>query len=132
MSILKSNYLSDQFFLKTVFFALFLFVLETATAQSTIRGTILDETTTPLPFAAVSLLHLPDSTIYAQGQTSEDGNFKFSTTDQATRFLLQISYVGYEFYSREILATGSRFDTLDIGNLKLLPLSKLLDAALVH
>ena len=131
MSILKSNYLSDQFFLKTVFFALFLFVLETATAQSTIRGTILDETTTPLPFAAVSLLHLPDSTIYAQGQTSEDGNFKFSTTDQATRFLLQISYVGYEFYSREILATGSRFDTLDIGNLKLLPLSKLLDEAVV-
>lgn len=131
MSILKSNYLSERFFLKTTFFALFLFVLETATAQSTIRGTILDETTTPLPFAAVSLMHLPDSTIYAQGQTNDFGDFRFSSDEKATRFLLQISYVGYEFYSREILATGSRFDTLDIGNLKLLPLSKLLDEAVV-
>lgn len=110
---------------------MFLFVLETITAQSTIRGTILDETSNALPFAAVSLLHLPDSTIYVQGQTNEEGNFRFSTEKEATRFLLQISYIGYEFYSREILATGSRFDTLEFGNLKLVPLSKLLDEAVV-
>ncbi len=131
MSILKTNYLSEQFFLKIAFSFLFFCVLEKTTAQSTIRGTILDETATPLPFAAVSLLHLPDSTIFVQGQTNDEGSFRFASEGQNERFLLQISYVGYEFFSREILATGSRFDTLDFGNVKLVPLSKLLDEAIV-
>ena len=131
LSILKFHYLSEQPFLKIAFFLLSFCVFGTTTAQSTIRGTILDETANPLPFAAVSLLHLPDSTIFVQGQTNDEGNFRFSSENQNERFLLQINYVGYEFFSREILATGSRFDTLDIGNLKLTPLSKLLDEAVI-
>ena len=129
--ILKSNYVSKHFHLKIALLLLSFCGFGTTSAQSTIRGTILDETANPLPFAAVSLLHLPDSTIFVQGQTNEEGNFRFSSERQNERFLLQINYIGYEFFSREILVTGSRFDTLDFGNLKLLPLSKLLDEAVV-
>ncbi len=108
---------------------LFFSFLEHTTAQNIIRATILDETANPLPFAAVSLLQLPDSSIMRQGQTNDHGDVLFSA--EKDHFLLQISYVGYEFFNKEIFRTGAQRDTIDLGTIKLTPLSKILAEATV-
>ncbi|MBL7817067.1 MAG: outer membrane beta-barrel protein [Saprospiraceae bacterium] len=115
-----------------IFFIFCLFgVLQYAAAQNIVRATVLDEAAQPLPFAAVSLLHLPDSMIVAQGQTNESGDIRLTSDRAKDNCLLQITYVGYEFFNKEIMVAGNKHDTLDLGALKMTPLSKMLQEATV-
>lgn len=128
---LKSNNQFKQTLLKTGLMLLFFSFLGKTSAQTSVRATVLDETENPLPFAAVSLLHLPDSSIVLQGQTNENGNVKFSTEKKDNHFVLQVTYIGYELLNKEIIGTGNRRDTIDLGTLKLTPLSKMLAEATI-
>ena len=128
---MKINFRLKQTLLKTALILCFISVLGHITAQTLVRATVLDETENPLPFAAVSLLQLPDSSIVVQGQTNEAGHIEFSTNKKSNHFALQISYIGYESLNKDIIGTGNRRDTLDMGAIKLTPLSKMLAEATI-
>jgi hypothetical protein len=99
----------------------------TTQAQRIITGTVQDETAQSLPFAAVALLH--DSVPLKTGQTEMDGLFQFSMQSE-TEYVLKVSYVGYEVYEKTINVSSLK-DTLNIGIIKLRPLSKMLDEAVI-
>jgi hypothetical protein len=119
------------FCLKAIFLLLCLSFFQKTEAQSIIKARVLDETENPLPFAAVALLNLPDSTILSQGQTNENGHVIIASKKDKKRLVLQISYIGYALFNKEIETPTNKRDTLDLGDLKLTPLSKMLDAATV-
>lgn len=58
-----------------------------------IRGVILDENNSPMEFATVALLSLPDSTIVGGGMADENGAFDIEMPAAAA--LVRISMVGY-------------------------------------
>ena len=120
-----------QNFLKIFLLLPFFLSNENAKTQTLIRATVLDESATPLPFAAVLLLQLPDSSIVVQGQTNESGDVRFLINKRADHFLLQITYVGYEFFNKNIEVIDNQRDTIDLGAIKLTPLSKILSEATV-
>jgi outer membrane receptor protein involved in Fe transport len=122
---------AQQTFFKLAVFFLFFSFLEQTTAQTFIRATVLDETDKPLPFAAVSFLQLPDSTAVKQGQTDDNGFIQFSIDKREQRFVLQISYIGYETFNKDLKTENNKRDTIDLGELKLHPLSKILAEATV-
>ena len=128
---MKTNSFFKPVILRQVFILLFFLVFQKIEAQNLIRATVLDETASPLPFASMSLLNLPDSSIIVQGQTNEDGHLIFSTQKGKEHCVLQIGYVGYEFVNKEIFATGNKRDTIDLGTIKLNPLSKMLAEAVI-
>ena len=62
------------------------------TSQS-LRGLVLDENNSPLEFATVAVLSLPDSTIVGGGMADESGVFDIQRPEAAA--LVRISMVGY-------------------------------------
>ena len=129
--IVKIKTQSSKTALKTLLLLLFFLANKNVKGQTYIRATVLDESANPLPFAAVSLLQLPDSNIVVQGQTNESGDVRFSTNKRDDHFLLQITYIGYEFFNKNIEVVDNQRDTIDLGAIKLTPLSKILSEATV-
>jgi len=84
------------------------------TAQTTISGTVVDETNSPLPGASI----LIDGTSTG---TSSDFDGKFSLTTSQTSGVLTISFVGYGDQKANFNGSGN------IGNVGLAPSSDLLD-----
>ena len=86
-------------------FLSFLFVLQlicvTSNAQNfTLSGVVLDEKNEPLVGATISLLQLQDSTAIALTNSDINGNFKLENL-KAMKFILKISYIGYNSYFDE-------------------------------
>lgn len=99
-------------------------------AQKTIvRGVVQDETAHSLPFAGVLLLQ--DSTLVSTFQTEEDGAFNLSTATTDSIFILKITYVGYENFEQKLVFNTFSSDTLNIGAIKMTPLSIRLAEAVV-
>lgn len=92
---------------------------------------VVDEMEVPMPAAAVALLHLPDSAILLQTLTGENGGFQFSNNAKTGDYLLKISFIGYENYHQNLVQADFETDTIDLGRVKMTPLSKLLSEALV-
>ena len=65
-----------------------------ALMAQTIQGRLTDEQNSPLPYANIVLLSLPDSTYVTGTVSREDGSFKLTNPTEAER-LLRISSVGY-------------------------------------
>ena len=120
-----------RIFIKTALILLFFAALEKTTAQTNIHATVLDELAKPLPFAAVSLLQLPDSSIVVQGQTDENGDVKLKTENRNEHFVLQITFIGYAFFQKQIELGDNKSRMIDLGSVQLTPLSKLLAEATV-
>lgn len=99
-----------------------------AFAQQVVKGTVLDESEKALPFVVVALLH--DSLLVASFQTEEDGIFQLQTTPFPDSLFLRISYVGYEPFVKKV-ALPSPKDTLQLGFIRLNPLSNVLAEAVV-
>jgi hypothetical protein len=91
--------------MKYLLLSLFLisFLSQQATGQKTakITGKVFDEENNPLIAATVVLLNLPDSTFSSYGLTNDAGKFQISAKRDST-YLLQISYLGYAVYSKNI------------------------------
>lgn len=96
-------------------------------AQRIITGTVQDERTQSLPFAAVALLH--DSVAVKTGQTETDGLFQLSIQSE-TGYVLKISYIGYEVFEKTITISPTK-DTLNIGIIQLRPLNKMLHETVI-
>ena len=111
---------------------IFLILFSTAkivAQKTTIRGIVQDESAHSLPFAAVLLLQ--DSTLISTFQTEEDGEFHLLTDNSDSIFILKITYVGYEKFEQKITISTSKTDTLNLGFLKMTPLSIRLAEAVI-
>ena len=61
----------------------------------TITGTVLDDSTSkPVPFAAVAMVHLPDSTVKGGTMTDEKGRFNVAELPPGA-YLVRVSFIGY-------------------------------------
>ncbi len=70
--------------------------LGVAQQAPTLTGVVTDAaTSTPLSYASVSLLQLPDSTVTDYALTDFEGRFALPFPDEPTKHLLAIQYVGY-------------------------------------
>ncbi len=85
----------------------------------TIRGIVcLEKDKTPVPFATVALLTLPDSTIATGAITQTDGGFLFEKVKPAG-YLFKISYIGYQQVLKNVnVEPGTQETVLDTIFLK--------------
>ncbi|WP_158022776.1 carboxypeptidase-like regulatory domain-containing protein [Hymenobacter coccineus] len=83
--------------------------LAAAQGPGQLAGTLLDQRTRqPLPFANVVLLRLPDSTLVASAQTTENGAFVLAELAPST-YLLRAEALGYQSARRVVaVAAGAR------------------------
>ena len=112
-----------------IFFLSFLSLATVAAQKTTIRGVVQDESAHTLPFAAILLMQ--DSTLISTFQTEDDGQFHLSTDATDSIFILKITYVGYEKFEQKITISSSNTDTLNLGSIKMIPLSIRLAEAIV-
>lgn len=78
------------------FFATLTFLLALdARVQSTLTGTVLDESQSPLPSATVLLLDPTDSTLVKGNVTDDEGFYRFENLQPDT-YLILVSMVGFQ------------------------------------
>lgn len=83
-----------------------------------LSGSVSDaKTTSTLPGATVMLLHPKDSTFYKFGITNTEGSFSIKGAKPG-KFILQISFIGYSSYYKELTLTADKKD-VKLGNLAL-------------
>lgn len=83
---------------------LLLITLTPLHAQFSIHGKVLAENGKALEKASISLLQLPDSTLFMQTSSNESGQYDF-TANTHGNFILRISSVGYETYYSKAYST---------------------------
>ncbi|MBI6120292.1 outer membrane beta-barrel family protein [Salegentibacter maritimus] len=77
-------------------------------AQNSLKGKLVNEASEPVAFANVILLNSQDSTSVYKGVISEDnGEFSFKEVP-SDKYLLKVSFVGYEEYLREISVNSDK------------------------
>ena len=91
-------------------------------ASTRYKGTVLDETGQPLPYANVALLSPRDSTLITGGVTNESGLFVIPCDKQGV--LARITYVGYSPVYRHC-------KTPNLGTIKMQPDQYALDGVIV-
>lgn len=81
--------------MKNIVVILFIGLLGLIPANAfTIKGTVVDETNSPMPKATVRLLSVVDSAAIKGAITNEKGHFDLSEVKKG-KFILEVSYVGY-------------------------------------
>ncbi len=107
--------------LKYTFLILGIFLLNTAFAQEfRLSGTLVSQQDNlPLPGATLKLVSLRDSTKINYRRSDLKGDFLFDKLMRG-RFRLEITYIGFENFSREVFAGGK---TENLGNLILIPVA---------
>ncbi|MBL7814221.1 MAG: outer membrane beta-barrel protein [Saprospiraceae bacterium] len=99
----------------------------------TLIGTVADSAGKAMQNATVLLLSAKDSSLASFGRTSDKGVFNLKNVSTTTDYLLKITFVGYEPYWQDVkqgLQTNAQ-GMVDLGGIRMTPLSKMLDAALV-
>ena len=98
-----------------------------SSAQSLIKGALVDENNEPLPYAGAMLLQAADSSL-VKGEVSDDaGVFRFQDVI-AGQYYVAISMVGYEDHYSELLDISSSTGNLDLGLIAMEPAALNLDA----
>lgn len=92
-------------------------------AQKAARLLVLDENETPLEFATVAILSLPDSTILSGGMADENGLYETVLPEHAS--LVQVSMIGYR--TVEFPSSGLS----EIQTIRLTPDARMLEGAVV-
>jgi len=83
----------------------FLFVLIpiiVSAQTNSIKGTVQDEKGLPLAYGTVALLNPADSTLSAFAITNNDGFFECKS-NKTGKYIMQVAYVGYSSYMKEII-----------------------------
>lgn len=113
--------------------AIALFIIVAATQLSwgqllRISGTLACASSgSALPFATVALHSLPDSALITGTTTSAQGNFTLSGQWRRGRYLLKVSYVGYNPFLKEVYVDAD----LDMGSILLAQSSFALDELVI-
>ena len=94
---------------------------QTTPARFTLKGQAIDTTAAALNGATVMLLTPKDSALTNFTRTSSTGEFVFKNLKRGS-YLLKISFVGSIPYNKVIAPPDG--DMLDLGQLKLKPISK--------
>ncbi|MBS1656644.1 MAG: TonB-dependent receptor [Bacteroidetes bacterium] len=109
-----------------------LFEVTCSTAHPAVRdvfsitGKVLDENKQPVSFASVTLLNAADSSLIKGEVSDEAGDFDIENIS-AGNYILNISFLGYEPYSREINVVQST----DVGAIDLMKVSASLQEVVV-
>lgn len=84
------------------------------TAVATVvKGVVRDGTGEVLPDATVRLLSLPDSAFVKGVKANVNGAFDISDVKKG-RYVLEVSYIGYETLKKEITPSGKNFNAGDV------------------
>jgi hypothetical protein len=97
----------------------------------TLSGTVLDSLDQPLPMATVLLLHSADSVMAQYAVTDDAGEFLLKRIPAGESYVLQITYLGYATFGKEISLLPEAPDR-SLGSLKLRPLAFNLNEVLVN
>lgn len=91
-------------------------------------GRVLDEETLEaIPYAAVQLYSMPDSTFITGGPTANDGSFSLSTAARKSgEISIHVSYIGYAASSRTLNYTDRK-----VGDISLSPEGFMLDETVI-
>lgn len=111
--------------MKKIITTLFIFCTFLTIAQAqryNIKGTVADSTKSPLQSATVLLMSLKDSSLVSFARSQEKGNFELKNVLMG-KYFLKITFVGYQNYT-QLLPTVEGLEVLDLGIIKLLPISK--------
>ena len=116
-----------------LFFLLTFLVINTSYAQerrSNVVGQVVEQTTgLPIEQATVRLLQPKDSTLVSGTTSGKDGTFSLSNV-RAGRYLLSITYVGFNPIYKSLNVTGRR-STTRVGTLELSDAAIQLDEAVI-
>ena len=118
----------------TVFTLILSFGITQISAQKfAITGTVVDSNGKGMQNATVLLLAAADSSLASFNRTSDKGVFTLKNVTSSVTYLLKVTFVGYEPYFQDIAKDikSNESGVLDIGGIRMTPLNKLLDAALV-
>jgi hypothetical protein len=96
-----------------------------AFAQNTIIGTVVDTTDVGLPGATVMAMNTKDSSLLSFSLTDGQGKFEVQRVPKGD-ILLRVTYIGYGTKD-QILTFPENRETRDLGAVKLLPQSELID-----
>ena len=86
-----------------------------------VKGIVIDSSSTTLPSATIMLLTPKDSALVSYGRTENDGHFEIKGVKRGS-YLLKISYVGYLPYQQ--MFTPSDDAVTDLGKIQLKPIMK--------
>lgn len=106
-----------------IFFTFFLLITFTFTNAQSISGKVFSQENETVPFAAVTLNQLQDSTLVKAVITNEEGVFEIRNVPSGS-YNLNITNLGFADYQKEILFEGTN---LDLGNLTLETAAEVLD-----
>jgi outer membrane receptor protein involved in Fe transport len=118
----------------TVFTLIFCFGFTQISAQKfSIVGVVADSVGKAMQNATVLLLSAKDSSLISFGRTSDKGVFTLKNVPPAADYILKITFVGYEPYWQDVKKDLKPNDAgiADLGGIRMTPLSKMLDAAVV-
>lgn len=96
----------------------------------TVTGVVVDSGGKPLESAACVLLNSSDSSLINFSRSNTEGVFKLKNIPFGTAYTLRITYVGDEPFLQDI-PKDFKAETLNVGAIRMVSLSKMLDAALV-
>ncbi|MFN7117810.1 MAG: outer membrane beta-barrel protein [Saprospiraceae bacterium] len=114
---------------------LLLFFLLTSVALQAQRydlvGTLVaDDSSLPLEAATIMLLSAKDSSLVNFGRSDEKGFFEIKSISNKDAYLLRITYVGYQTYDQQILASVAE-NPYNVGTIRLQQVSLTLNEAVV-
>jgi hypothetical protein len=111
------------------FFSL-LFIGQLIAQKFSVTGTVIDSAGKAMESASVVLLNSSDSSLVNFARTKADGTFLMRNVAAGTAYTIRITFVGYDAFLQDIPKDfkGEKFDASAI---RMTPLSKMLDAALV-
>ncbi len=96
-----------------------------------LTGTLVaDDNSLPLEAATIMLLSAKDSSLVNFGRSDEKGFFEIKGISNKDAYLLRITYVGYQTYDQQILASVAQ-NPYDVGIIRLQQASLLLNEAVV-
>lgn len=98
--------------------------------KSGITGQVLDSLSGPLPSATVMLLNPKDSSLVNFGVSDARGVFEMKNISKG-EYQLKITFVGFAPFSHAVSVTGN-VTTVDVGKLKLMPMSRQLDELVIQ
>jgi Outer membrane protein beta-barrel family/Carboxypeptidase regulatory-like domain len=90
-------------------------------ARISVKGLVIDSSSTTLPSATIMLLTPKDSALVSYGRTENDGQFEIKGVKRGI-YLLKISYMGYLPYQQEF--TPAEGAVTDLGKIQLKPIMK--------
>ncbi|WP_081212473.1 outer membrane beta-barrel family protein [Salegentibacter sediminis] len=115
---------------RNLFFSVCLLVSQFVLAQEGISGKLEDQKEETVPFATVSVIKLPDSTLVTGTTSDIDGNFNLKPSEEG-EYVLKFSAIGYaDNFSEELEVSGPGFN-YDLGVILLSEETTMLDEVML-